>query len=54
MAVYKTQFERALLSVNISLNDAGQINGLLVKPFTEVNIARPGTQYNENGVAVQR
>ncbi|GAA4458630.1 peptidoglycan DD-metalloendopeptidase family protein [Rurimicrobium arvi] len=41
MAVYKTQFERALLSVNLSLNDAGQINGLLVKPFTEINIARP-------------
>ncbi|UFH32061.1 serine hydrolase [Chryseobacterium sp. C-71] len=34
-ASYKTKFEKAILSVNISLNENSQINGLFVKPFEE-------------------
>lgn len=34
-ACYKTNFEWALLSVNISLNKGDEINGLFVKPFIE-------------------
>lgn len=34
-ASYKTKFEKAVLSVNISLNENNQINGLFVKPFEE-------------------
>ncbi|MEY8848533.1 DUF3887 domain-containing protein [Psychroserpens sp. XS_ASV72] len=36
-ASYKTQFEKAVLSVNISLNAKAEINGLFVKPFVESN-----------------
>ncbi|MCU7618726.1 beta-lactamase family protein [Chryseobacterium sp. PBS4-4] len=32
-AVYKTKFEKAVLAVNISLDDNNKINGLLVKPY---------------------
>lgn len=34
-ASYKTNFERALFAVNISVDDNSKINGLLVKPFKE-------------------
>ena len=34
-ASYKTTFERATLSLNISINDNSEINGLFVKPFVE-------------------
>lgn len=34
-AAYKTKFEKAVLEVNISLNENNQINGLFVKPYEE-------------------
>jgi len=34
-AVYKTKFEKAVLSVNISLDDKNKINGFFVKPYEE-------------------
>lgn len=37
-ASYKTNFERALFTVNISVNNNGKINGLLVKPYTETGL----------------
>ncbi len=37
-AAYKTQFERNLFQVNISLDNKAQINGLFVKPFQERNL----------------
>jgi len=39
-ASYKTNFERALFSVNISLDKNGKINGLFVKPFKESNLSK--------------
>lgn len=33
--IYKTNFEKAVLAVNISLNDQNQINGLYIKPYVE-------------------
>jgi murein DD-endopeptidase MepM/ murein hydrolase activator NlpD len=39
-ASYKTNFERALFSVNISLNKSVKINGLFVKPFKESNLPK--------------
>jgi len=39
-ASYKTKFERATFAVNISLNESGQINGLLVKPFVDSNLPK--------------
>ncbi|NIJ46630.1 murein DD-endopeptidase MepM/ murein hydrolase activator NlpD [Wenyingzhuangia heitensis] len=39
-ASYKTKFERALFSINISLNKNGKINGLFVKPFKESNLPK--------------
>ena len=39
-ASYKTNFERALFSVNISLDKRGKINGLFVKPFKEINLPK--------------
>jgi hypothetical protein len=36
-AVYKTNFERALFGINISLDNASKINGLFVKPFKDNN-----------------
>ncbi|MDY0140449.1 MAG: serine hydrolase [Bacteroidales bacterium] len=35
-ANYKTKFERAILSINISLDDQNKINGLSIKPYEEV------------------
>ncbi|MCZ4221923.1 M23 family metallopeptidase [Pedobacter rhodius] len=37
-ASYKTNFEKALLAVNISVNNNSEINGLFVKPFKESNL----------------
>lgn len=34
-ASYKITFERAVLALNISINDNSKINGLFVKPFVE-------------------
>ena len=36
-ASYKTTFERAVLVLNISIDDDSEINGLFVKPFVEKN-----------------
>ncbi|MBL4888486.1 MAG: serine hydrolase [Candidatus Lindowbacteria bacterium] len=36
-ASYKTIFERAVFSLNISIDNNSKINGLLVKPFVEEN-----------------
>ena len=34
-AIYKTKFEKAILGINISLNNQNQINGLFIKPYEE-------------------
>lgn len=39
-ASYKTKFERALFSVNISIDKDSKINGLFVKPFTDANLPK--------------
>jgi len=39
-ASYKTNFERALFAVNISVDDNSKINGLFVKPFKESNLPK--------------
>ncbi|MEO7988702.1 MAG: DUF3887 domain-containing protein [Chryseolinea sp.] len=39
-ASYKTNFERGLFAVNISIDDNSKINGLFVKPFTERNLLK--------------
>lgn len=39
-ASYKTTFERALFTVNISVDNNSKINGLLVKPFKESDLPK--------------
>jgi murein DD-endopeptidase MepM/ murein hydrolase activator NlpD len=39
-ASYKTNFERALFAVNISVDKNSKINGLFVKPFKESNLPK--------------
>ncbi len=39
-AVYKTNFERALFSLNISVDDNSKINGLYIKPFEPDNLPK--------------
>jgi hypothetical protein len=39
-ASYKTNFERALFAVNISIDNNHKINGLFVKPFKESNLPK--------------
>lgn len=39
-ASYKTQFERALFSVNISVDNNAKINGLFIKPFKTDNLPK--------------
>ncbi|MDI9862277.1 M23 family metallopeptidase [Flectobacillus roseus] len=39
-ASYKTNFERALFAVNISVDNNDKINGLFVKPFKESNLPK--------------
>lgn len=38
-AVYKTIFEKTILTVNISIDDQNKINGLYLKPFVEEGIS---------------
>ncbi|HLN71760.1 MAG TPA: peptidoglycan DD-metalloendopeptidase family protein [Prolixibacteraceae bacterium] len=40
-ASYKTNFERALFAVNISVDNSAKINGLFVKPYRESNLPKP-------------
>lgn len=40
-ASYKTKFERAIFTLNISLDENSKINGLFVKPFKDDNIPKP-------------
>jgi len=47
-ASYKTTFERALLVLNISVDDNSKINGLFVKPYKAENIASEQTLSLEN------
>lgn len=47
-ASYKTNFERALFSINISLDKNEKINGLFVKPFKESNL--PKLERNTTGM----
>ncbi|MEL7586949.1 MAG: peptidoglycan DD-metalloendopeptidase family protein [Prolixibacteraceae bacterium] len=37
-ASYKTKFERALMTLNISIDDNSNINGLFIRPFTDENL----------------
>jgi Membrane proteins related to metalloendopeptidases len=39
-AVYKTNFERALFSLNISVDDNSKINGLYIRPFEPDNLPK--------------
>ena len=39
-AIYKTNFERALFSINISIDSNAKISGLFVKPFKESNLLK--------------
>jgi murein DD-endopeptidase MepM/ murein hydrolase activator NlpD len=39
-ASYKTNFERALFAVNISVDNNSKINGLFVKPYQESNLPK--------------
>ena len=39
-ASYKTNFERALFAVNISLDNNSKVNGLFIKPFTDENLPK--------------
>ena len=39
-ASYKTNFERALFAINISVDNSSKINGLFVKPFKEDNLPK--------------
>jgi len=41
VALYKTNFEKAVFAVNISIDDHSKINGLSVKPFVEESSAKP-------------
>ena len=42
-AIYKSNFERALQAVQLSLDDENKINGLLVKPFQEKSATEKNT-----------
>ena len=39
-ASYKTNFEKALFAINISVDNNSKINGLLIKPFKESNLPK--------------
>ena len=41
-ASYKTNFERGLFTVNISVDNNYKINGLFVKPYVDENLPKPG------------
>lgn len=40
-ALYKTNFERALLALTVSIDGKSAINGFLIKPFVEDNLPKP-------------
>lgn len=40
-ASYKTNFEKALLTINISIDSNSKINGLFVKPYQADNLPKP-------------
>lgn len=40
-AVYKTNFERALLALTVSVDDKSAINGFFIKSFAEDNLPKP-------------
>lgn len=40
-ASYKTNFERGLFTVNISVDNNSKINGLFVKPYADENLPKP-------------
>ncbi|GCC51727.1 peptidase M23 [Chryseotalea sanaruensis] len=40
-AVYKTNFEKALLALTVSVDDKSAINGFFIKPFIEDNLPKP-------------
>jgi CubicO group peptidase (beta-lactamase class C family) len=40
---YKTKFEKAVLEVNISLDNQNQINGLFIKPYEELKVTENKT-----------
>lgn len=40
-AIYKTNFERALFAINLSLDSNSKINGLFVKPFADESQPKP-------------
>jgi len=44
-ASYKTQFEKDVVLINISVDEQSKINGLLVKPYTESKSPTPGIDY---------
>src|SRR5919112_5073714 len=39
-ASYKTAFEKALFAVNISVDNNDRVNGLLIKPFTDIALPK--------------
>jgi murein DD-endopeptidase MepM/ murein hydrolase activator NlpD len=39
-ALYKTNFERAIFSVNISIDNSSKINGLFVEPYKDSNLPK--------------
>lgn len=49
-ANYKTKFERAVLSINISLDSQNKINGLFIKPYQEIGNNKAGENSNERSV----
>jgi len=40
-ATYKTNFERALYALQVSVDDNGKINGLFVRPYTDNSVPKP-------------
>lgn len=42
-ALYKTKFEKAIMAVNISLNDRNQINGFFIKPYEKFKVSENKT-----------
>lgn len=40
-ASYKTNFTNAILTLNISINNNSEINGLFIKPYVEHNLSKP-------------
>jgi hypothetical protein len=47
-ASYKTNFERALLAVDISIDGNSKINGLLIKPYADTNFRKTKLRMDNN------